>query len=201
MVLDIGGGNTKGGYVEVYNEGNEIFFPLYIRWGTVTLTEKINKKNAKLKIPEYNDQQISMGYVLKEEIQEMYKTREMAQFKKNIYLSGGAVWAFYTLFYNKQASEVQNYEPITFTNALMYSDMLQNEFEKFEEIGKTNPEVARVLQTYSQKHLISGNNILLTALENIRNIDKKKLYYAKQGQIAWLISYVVDSSSGQKPIY
>ena len=61
-------------------------------------------------------------------------------------------------------------------------------------------EIARVLSTYSQKHLISGNNILITLLENIPDINNKKLYFSREGQIAWLVSYIADNSKRVKKI-
>jgi exopolyphosphatase/pppGpp-phosphohydrolase len=44
LILDIGGGNTKGGFVGVFNDDNFVFMPLNLNLGTITLTEKIKKK-------------------------------------------------------------------------------------------------------------------------------------------------------------
>ena len=77
---------------------------------------------------------------------------------------------------------------------------MKNNFEKFVEISKTDNEVARVLKTYSRKHLISASNLLLVTLEAIPNISDKKLFFAKEGQIAWLVSYVVDRAKKIKKI-
>ena len=200
LVLDIGGGNTKGGFVEVRNDDKEIFYPLSINWGTITLTEKINseKKDDKVgKIDNYIDLERSFRTRLRIQIKDLYKSKPLCQTKKNIYLSGGAIWAFYTLFFEGEATE--NFNEMKFDDILYYNEILMFNFEKYQNIAKTNPEVERVLDTYSQKHLISANNLLIQMLENLEDIENKKLYFAKQGEISWLISYVIDSSSGYKP--
>ena len=199
LLIDIGGGNTKGGYVELRNDDKEVFFPLNLNWGTITLTERINKENATDRMSNYVESQRSFRSKLRTEIKEMYKSRAMSQEKKNIYLSGGAAWAFYTLFYEGEAT--QNFNEITLDNVLYYNEILLFNFEKYQTLAKTNPGIERVLKTYSQKHLISANNLLIEMLENINNIDNKKLYFAKQGQIAWLLSYVADFAKGAKPMY
>ena len=201
LVLDIGGGNTKGGYVEVGNNDKEIFYPLSINWGTITLTEKINneKKPDKAgKMDNYIEQERSFRTRLRIEIKDLYKSKPLCQAKKNIYLSGGAVWAFYTLFYEGEATE--NYNEIKFDDMLYYNEILLFNFEKYENIAKTNSAVEKVLNTYSLKHLLSANNILIEMLENLEDIETKKLYFAKQGEIAWLISYIIESSSGSKTL-
>ena len=198
MILDIGGGNTKGGYMNAVKGGN-MFFPINVDIGTVTLTEKINKKVAQR--PRYNFNELCFDYlpVLRDDFSKMYATRPDSGKKNNIYLSGGAVWAFYTLFNEKGA--VDNFSEIKYNDILSMKFIIENNFGKFETLAQTNKDVKKVLDTYSQKNLISGSNLLLTALEEIPDINSKKIYFAKQGQIAWLVSYVVDSSKGAKLVY
>lgn len=196
IVLDIGGGNTKGGYVDVLNGNKFEFFPLKLDYGTITLTEAINKT---IVIPrETNDMQVykekSFEYspVLREKIQEMLKTKPLSLQKKKIYLSGGAIWAFVTLYYNNNSDD--HFLPLKMEDIINYDAILKNNFVKYENLAKTSKEADKVINTYSQKHLISGNNILIACLESIPDLKSKKIYFAKEGQIAWLVSYVVDRS-------
>ena len=69
------------------------------------------------------------------------------------------------------------------------------------ELAKTDAEVDKVLKTYNQRSLIAANSILIATLQNLNNIDDKKIYYAKQGSIAWLLSYISESAKGIKVIY
>jgi exopolyphosphatase/pppGpp-phosphohydrolase len=198
MVLDIGGGNTKGGYVDVKNDDNFVFFPLVLNYGTITLTEAVNKKTLRPDIAEYNEQAFEFLPELRDQVSKMYGTSKVALEKNRVYFSGGAVWAFYTL-YNGAAKE--NFNRFNLEDVIYNDAVLKNNFGKYEEMAKNDPEVAKVLKTYSQKYLISASNILMVCLEAIPNINNKKLFFAKEGQIAWLVSYVVDRSNRIKKIY
>ncbi len=199
LLLDIGGGNTKGGYVEIRNEDINVFFPFNINLGTITLTEKINKELVnKEDINVFTDKLRAFYPKLDADIKQMYLERPEYKEKKNIYLSGGAVWAFFTLSNN---SGKENFSEFTYEDVLYYDAIIKNNFKKFIDLSETNPEMARVLKTYSQKHLIAANTILLASLSNLGELETKKLYFVKQGQIAWLLSYVADSAKGSKVIY
>jgi exopolyphosphatase/pppGpp-phosphohydrolase len=199
MVLDIGGGNTKGGYVDVYNNENFVFFPLSLNYGTVTLTEAVIKKMTdNTNLSEYNEKSFGFLPILREQVNKMYGASPVALEKEKVYMSGGALWAFYTL-YNGAAK--QNYNEFKLDDVIYYDAVLKNNFKKFEELATTDKEVDRVLKTYSQKYLISASNILLVCLEAIPGINDKKLYFAKEGQIAWLVSYIADRSKRVKKIY
>ncbi len=198
IIIDIGGGNTKGGYIETIN-GNNIFYPLNMNLGTVTLTEKINKKAKSDKISEYLEIATSYLPSIDTEVNTMLEERPMSKQKKNVYMSGGAVWAFYTL--SKAMAATENYTEFTYDQVQYHNAVLQNNFQLFKELAATNEEVDRVLKTYSQKHLISANNLLLNTLESLGDLTNKRIYFVKQGQIAWLMSYVADSAKGTKVVY
>jgi hypothetical protein len=78
---------------------------------------------------------------------------------------------------------------------------LLGDFSKFEEAAKNNKDIDRVLKTYSLKHLISANELLISTLEKIESPEEKKIYFVKQGQIAWLLAYVVETVKNAKVIY
>lgn len=198
VVLDIGGGNTKGGYVDVRNNDNFVFFPLALNFGTITLTEAVIKKTKTQSISEYNEKSFGFLPVLREQINAMYASSPEALSKEKVFLSGGAVWAFYTL-YNGPAKKTFN--EFKLEDVLYYDAVLKNNFQKYEELAKTDKDAERVLKTYSQKYLISASNILLVCLEAMPDINDKKLYFAKEGQIAWLVSYIADRSKKVKKIY
>ncbi|EKT4550320.1 exopolyphosphatase [Flavobacterium psychrophilum] len=198
MVLDIGGGNTKGGYVDVRNGDVFVFFPVSLNFGTVSLTEEVFKRTWKGTLGEYNEKSFSFLPEVRRQIAAMYAAGSLALEKEKIFMSGGAVWAFYTLM-NGAAKE--NFSQFKLEDVIDYDAILKNNFVKFEELAKTDKEVEAVLKTYSQKHLISGSNILQACLEALPNINNKKLYFAKEGRIAWLVSYVADRSKKIKKVF
>ncbi len=198
VLVDIGGGNTKGGYAELIND-NLIFFPLNLNLGTITLTEKINKRTDGVTLERYIDENFKFQNELQTEVLNTLNQRPQIKTRPNVYLSGGAAWAFYTLYNNGVASE--NFNELTLNDVRDYDAMVKNNFHKFVALSQTNPEVERVLKTYSQKHLISANNLLLASMENLDNLEGKKFYFVKNGQIAWLLSYIADSAKGAKVMY
>ncbi|OUL61965.1 exopolyphosphatase [Flavobacterium sp. AJR] len=198
IILDIGGGNTKGGYVDVSNNNTFVFFPLSLNYGSVTLTESVKKIARSQDIDEFNSKSFSFLPILREQVNAMYKSSPQALDKDKVYLSGGAVWAFYTLY---KGATKETYNQFKLEDVINYDAILKNNFKKFEDLAKTDNEVKKVLETYSQKYLISGSNILLVSLEAFPDINNKKLYFAKEGQIAWLISYIADRSKRVKKIY
>lgn len=199
MVLDIGGGNTKGGYIDIKNEDNFVFFPLTLNYGSVTLTEAIIKKTKTEYINEYNEKSFGYMPILREQINLMYGKSPIALEKEKVYLSGGAVWAFYTLFNEGKAS--QTFNEFKLEDVINYDAIIKNNFSKYEKLAKTNKDIETVLKTYSQKYLISGSNILQVCLEAVPGLNDKKLFFAKEGQIAWLISYITDKSKKIRKIY
>ncbi len=200
MILDIGGGNTKGGYVENFNGESNVFFPLNMNLGTITLAEKINKKvKNQTDIIEFSDRLFEFNSQLEAEINKMYDERLESKSKKNVYISGGAVWAFYSLMNDLGIND--NFARFTFEDVKYYDAVLKNNFSRFVDFAVKDTEAAKVLKTYSQKYLIAANAILIASLENLGGIENKKLYFVKQGQIAWLLSYVAETAKGAKAIY
>lgn len=200
MILDIGGGNTKGGYVDDQNNYKFEFFPLNLEYGTITLTEAINKtitiRSQVDDINVYKEKSFYYTPVLREKIKEMLNSKPLSLNKNNIYMSGGAVWAFVTLYYDKK--DTDNFVSLELEDIINYDAILKNNFAKYENLATENKAMGKVLKTYNQRYLISANNILISCLESIPDLKKKKIYFAKQGQIAWLVSYVVDRSNKVK---
>ncbi|MDR7372858.1 exopolyphosphatase [Flavobacterium aquidurense] len=199
LILDIGGGNTKGGYVEKFSEDDIlVFYPVTLDLGTVTFTEKINKKAKTNSIEEFNELLINALPELREQTDRLYQQSPKIFNKDNIYMSGGAVWAFYTLY--KGNAAIENFSPFEIKDVEAYNTLLKTDYAKFETLASQNKDAEKVLKTYSQKYLIAANSILLTLLEQMPDAKSKKIYFTKQGQMAWLLSYIADSAKRAKNI-
>lgn len=196
LLLDIGGVNTKGGYIDELADNKLEFIPLELNFGTMTLTDAVNKtvtnQSQGVDMSTYQEKSFDFNEVLRKKIKEMLDAHPLSLNKEKIYLSGGAVWAFTTLYYTENTKD--HFTSITKDDVMDYDAILKNNFNKFISLSKTNKEAAKVLSIYDQKYLISANNILLEYLASIPNLEKKKVYFAKQGQIAWLISNIADRS-------
>jgi hypothetical protein len=136
---------------------------------------------------------------MREYFKKMYTSRPESQEKNNVYISGGAAWAFYTLMYGVKAED--NFTQINYDDILAMRTIAENNYQRFVSSAESNVEMQKVLKTYQQKNLIAAFNLLETSLEVVPNIQSKKIFFAKQGQIAWLVSYVFDNAKGVKQIY
>jgi exopolyphosphatase/pppGpp-phosphohydrolase len=192
MVFDIGGGNAKGGIVTKLSENNKYFFiPVGLNFGTVTLTDKIkNTIKKKPTMSEYLSVSEKYNDTVYESISEIFKKNPLMQSRKNIYISGGTIWSFITL--SKEKSN-EKFVEFTIQDVRNYGLDLYLNYAKFEKLATVNKDRETVLKTYSQLYLISGNNILLDFLENIENIEQKKIYFVNQGYVSWLKSYILET--------
>jgi exopolyphosphatase/pppGpp-phosphohydrolase len=196
FLLDIGAQTTKGGYIDELEDNKLEFIPLELDFGTMTLTDAVKKTVANPSqvndMSTYQEKSFDFNPVLRKKIKEMLDANPLLLKKDKMYLSGGAVWAFSTLYYNENVKE--HYVTLSLEDVIDYDAVLKNNFNKYNTLAKTNKEAARVLSTYDQKYLISANNILLSCLESIPNLKTKKIYFVKEGQVTWLISYIADRS-------
>lgn len=196
LLLDIGAQTTKGGYIDELADNKLEFIPLELNFGTMTLTDAVKKTVANQSqandMTVYQEKSFDYNEVLRKKIKQMLDANPLLLKKEKIYLSGGAVWAFSTLYYDENVKS--HYIPLTLEDVINYDAILKNNFNKYTNLAKTNKEAARVLSTYDQKYLISANNILSNCLESIPELEKKKIYFVKDGQVIWLISYIADRS-------
>ena len=196
FLLDIGAQTTKGGYIDELKDDKLEFIPLELNFGTMTLTDAVQKtvvnQNQVNDMSVYQEKSFDFNSVLLKKVKEMFDKNPLLSKKEKMYLSGGAVWAFATLYYNENVKE--HYVALSKEDVINYDAILKNNFTKFTTLAKTNKEAARVLTTYDQKYLISANNILLSCLESIPDLEKKKIFFVKEGQTIWLISYIADRS-------
>ena len=196
FLLDIGAINTKGGYIDELDDNKLEFIPLELDFGTMTLTDAVKKtvanQNQVNDMSTYQEKSFDFNTVLRKKVKEMLDANPLLLKKEKMYLSGGAVWAFSTLYYDENVKD--HYVSLNLEDIINYDAILKNNFAKFTNLAKTNKEAARVLSTYDQKYLISANNILVTCLESIPNLQSKKIYFVKEGQVIWLISYIADRS-------
>jgi exopolyphosphatase/pppGpp-phosphohydrolase len=196
FLLDIGAQTTKGGYIDELEDDKLEFIPLELDFGTMTLTDAVQKtvanQNQVNDMSVYQEKSFDFNSVLRKKIKDLLDKNPLLLKKDKIYLSGGAVWAFATLYYNENIKE--HYVSLNMEDVLNYDAILKNNFSKFTSLSKTNTEAARVLSTYDQKYLISANNILVSCLESIPNLETKKIYFVKDGQTIWLISHIADRS-------
>lgn len=199
LVLDIGGGNTKGGIFEETDDKPR-FAPINMPLGSVTMTDLINKKNP----TDFNDY-VAKSLQVKQEnldpaIKTMFDRKPGAKYRQNLYFIGGAVWAFAIL---SNPTNTDPYFAFTYNDVLAYQHNIINNFDKLMNPdlsyitdpavkAQAEKDIARVRDTYSRESLLAGSMILIGCNEAIGT--SKQYYFVRQGHIGWLIAYIVDHS-------
>ena len=71
-------------------------------------------------------------------------------------------------------------------------------FEKYVTTQYIDRDYDKVLKIFTKENIIAGTNILYQLINNLKNPAEKNYYFVRQGQLAWIIAYVVDSARNKK---
>ena len=119
-----------------------------LNFGTMTLTDAVEKtvvnKSQVNDMSTYQEKSFDYNVILRKKTKELFDANPPLAKKEKLYLSGGAVWAFSTLFYDENVNK-DHYVALTLQDVIDYDAILKNNFNKFTNLAKTNKEAARVL--------------------------------------------------------
>lgn len=186
IVIDVGSGSSKGGFVKVDEKNNDYkFYPFGIKFGAVSLVDKLNKKskNFNTALTDYQD---SLSVMIKNQYS---KIPEITN-RQNVYVLGGAAWAFITL---TKSQKKDAYQAFTYNELIDYRLDVMYRFEKFNTNNYVSRDYEQVLKTFNKETIASGANLLYQLISNLKNPENKKYYFVRQGQLSWLLAYIVDS--------
>jgi tetratricopeptide (TPR) repeat protein len=190
ILVDIGSGNTKIGYLEkVGNSTNVKNFE--IPYGTVSLTEKANKGN---------DFQNELTNILNNEVVPVLKSESQKNpayvNRKNVFLVGGIIWSITTL---QKPSQIEDaYVKLTLADIKTFAQNIRQNPDKVlnPDLSKLKPElrekakkqIDKVKDVFTAENLYSGS-MLLETIGKTLGFDKKTLIFPRYGN--WLVGYVV----------
>lgn len=193
MTVDIGGGNTKGGFVSLDDANHYLFTPMAFELGSVTLTEKLKKRAKGPEFIDFVESALYFNDSLRTIIKYTNDNKPAIRRKANVYMIGGAVWSFLTLTRPGSTSAFENF---TLQDIKNYQYDIINNWEKYESLIDSNKDVAKVFDTYSREALLAGSYIMIDYINDMQNPDQKKLVFVRNGYIAWIVAYVVDKQRG-----
>lgn len=202
--LDVGSGNTKGGY---FNATHTVV-PFTFSLGTKSFQRLIdNRETGDITRFTYAAEKLwkdSIATVLDKDLigKDELKTKDV------IYLSGGIVWALTSYLYPQDAQK--NYVEIT---AKDVADFRKKIYSGFDDLAKpaalftiSNNETAeiarkninRVFKTYDQRALMSGAIILDELVKKINTANpNKKFIYPRYGYVGWISGYIIKKVTHQ----
>jgi exopolyphosphatase/pppGpp-phosphohydrolase len=205
LYLDIGSGNTKGGYRKgksANDLSDENFVMVSVPYGTVSFTNAITKA-TETNPAQFEKQTKTLGKkLIATPIKKQAKEKSELKKRQRVYLTGGMIWAIATLMHPESRetfTKLTNSDIDRFYNlAVNKSETLLNpDLSKIADLKTreaVQQEVQRVKTTYTSQNLIAGAKILQSAARELK-IKNKPIYFARYGQVAWLFSYVVQAAN------
>src|SRR6186997_616076 len=201
FLIDIGSGNTKGGY---FPNGNKKDFYLFqLNWGTKSTSNAAEKRLEEDKTMGNYQKQLSRVLSQAENSDIVYAVNASGAYPLSDYIafSGGAAWAVANLTHPELVDNavvsvtfdevVKFYEKI-FTNYASYSP------ENLAKVGTYAAEKAAIMKAaktvhgvFDQKSLMAGSGLLLKIMRQFSSIyETKQFYLVKNGQVGWISAYV-----------
>lgn len=202
FLIDIGSGNTKGGY---FPFGNTNEFKMFqVNWGTKsttnatdkTLGDDVSLTNFKRQLSRVLEGAENNDIIYAVNVSGAYALSD------NIVCSGGIAWSAATLIYPELVSN--SVVPVTYEEVAKFHERLYSDFKSLspEELVKRikDPEVdkeavlkeiKRVHGVFDQKSLIAGTGLLLKIMRQFKSIyETKQFFMVKTGQVGWISAYV-----------
>ena len=202
FLIDIGSGNTKGGY---FPNGNTKDFKIFqLNWGTKSVNNEADKRAVDEKtISNYQKQlnRILSGAVDKD-VTYAVNTSGAYNMSDYVAISGGIAWSAATLLYPElidNAVVPVTYEEMEKLFNQLYSKYgLVSEAELVKKLDKqiTNKtkiskEIKNVHQVFDQKSLMAGVGLLLKIMRQFKGVQEgKEFYLVKNGQVGWITAFV-----------
>ncbi|RYC69851.1 tetratricopeptide repeat protein [Spirosoma sordidisoli] len=192
--LDIGSGNTKGGYFTADNQFEYVDFP-----GTSAMTRKIQdsgKPVAQSAQQVYTDEMQSVVG------RELGRKPEFEN-RRKIYVFGGIVYALITYLHPQETNKTV--VQFSYKDALKFQDLAIRNYEAL-----TNPDMSGIdsddvfkkaqadVKTVREKifkrdEIIAGATLLRGILEECRrnNPETKEFHFHRNGQIGWISGFIM----------
>lgn len=205
FLIDIGSGNTKGGY---FKNGNTKDLKLFmLNWGTKTISNATEKRLDEDKSITNYKKQLNRVLAGDPNNEIVYAVNESGAYNMNdnFAFSGGIAWAVATILYPELADN--SVVPLKFDDLVALNEKLATNYSAITPgslantvIDKTinkkgiEEEVVRVQKVFDQKALMAGTSLLLNIVRQFEGTQEKKNFFlVKNGQVGWISAYVTQS--------
>jgi hypothetical protein len=202
FLIDIGSGNTKGGYFPNIDIHTIRLFEL--TWGTKSVSNATEKRMENDgSIANYRKQlfRVLEGSA-NQEIVYAINVSGAYNMSDNIAFSGGIAWALANLIHPELNAddvvpvtyrEVEQFYNRIYENAGYYNPELM--LSRFEANAAEKKMIGGILKNvqkvFDQKALMTGTGLLLRIMRQFEGVyEQKQFYMVKNGQVGWISAYV-----------
>jgi len=202
FLIDIGSGNTKGGY---FPNGNTKDIKLFqITWGTKSVANGTEKRLEEDKSLTNYKKQLYRVLEGSANTEIIYAVNVSGAYNMsdNIAFSGGIAWSVATLIFPELLDNPV--VPVTYDEVLAFSERLYENYATYNNSVITakltdnsldknaiSEEIKRVHKVFDQKSLMAGTGLLLKIMRQFEGVyEKKQFFLVKNGQVGWISAYV-----------
>jgi hypothetical protein len=201
FLIDIGSGNTKGGY---FPNGNKKDFYLFqLNWGTKSTSNAAEKRLEEDKSMGNYQKQLSRVLSQAENSDIVYAVNASGAYPLSDYIafSGGAAWAVANLTHPELVDNAV--VSVTFDEVVKFYEKIYTNYASYspENLAKVSTDAAEkaaimkaaktVHGVFDQKSLMAGSGLLLKIMRQFASIyETKQFYLVKNGQVGWISAYV-----------
>lgn len=202
FLIDIGSGNTKGGF---FPNGDTKTLKLFqLSWGTKSTANATEKRCEDDKSADNFNKQLTRVLTSAENSEIIYMVNESGAYPMSDYIafSGGISWSLATLLYPELVGN--SVVPTSYDEILKFSERIYKNYASLSEdaIAKTITDktldkvaivkdIKRVNQVFDQKSLMAGTGLLLKIMRQFEGVyEKKQFFLVKNGQVGWISAYV-----------
>ncbi len=202
FLIDIGSGNTKGGF---FPHGDTKFLKLFqLGWGTKSTANATEKRCDDDKTIDNYNKQLTRVLSGAENAEIIYMVNESGAYPMSDYIafSGGIAWSVATLISPELIGN--SVIPVTYEDVVKLSERIYKNYPSLSDAAITKSitdktldklligkEVKRVNQVFDQKSLMAGTGLLLKIMRQFEGIyEKKQFFLVKNGQVGWISAYV-----------
>ena len=198
-IMDIGGGNVKGGYLLNRNKFEAVNFP----YGTKAFGKIVKTKYPDADLKAYIAGVDAEIAPVREEMAIEMNRRVGLKNRKNVYLLGGIAFVMNTLLHPERAAIIGRPVEVSLEDVKKFRQMAVSNYEELiaPDFGKiADPIVKQIAEEdvklittklYNNQDIIAGATILETIMkEYARDGVQKRFYFIKGGDVAWISGYV-----------
>ena len=204
FLIDIGSGNTKGGYFPYGNTKD--FYLFQLNWGTKSTSNTAEKRMEDDKSLGNYQRQLNRVLSQAENQDIIFAVNSSGAYPLSDYIafSGGAAWAAANLMHPELVDNAV--VPVTFDEVVKFYDRLYTNFssyspENLARAGTDEAEKAAILKAsktvhgvFDQKSLMGGAGLLMKIMRQFASVyETKQFYLVKNGQVGWISAYVDQS--------
>ena len=207
VLIDIGSGNTKGGYQVIRQMPTGApdydYVTVGIPKGTVSFTNEVSQAvsdNDELEAFARKARELSPASLRSALRKEMERKPGLFN-RQRVYLTGGIVWAMATLLH---PDDRRTLVPLTSDEIEMFYRQVTRDPQGLQKL--LNPDLSKripnramrkdaekeleaVRNSFSPRNLIAGAEIL-RAVNQEFSLTGKRIRFARYGYLAWILSYV-----------